>query len=36
MPTGTVGKTCGHHELAVVCPLCAAGAGEMLLCWDSC
>lgn len=29
-------KTCGHHELAVVCPLCAADAGEMLLYWDRC
>lgn len=29
MPAVTVGS--GHHELAVVCPLCAADGGEMLL-----
>lgn len=29
-------KTHGHHQLAVVHPLHAANAGEMLLYWGSC
>lgn len=35
MPAVAVGR-CGHHELGVVCPLCAADAGELLLYGDSC